>query len=85
MDFFYNENLWTVGHFIMWTFIGRFLFKSWLATIILSVAWEVFEYYIPYEIAKEPWLNKFTDLIANSLGFYAGLKIREYYESKNIK
>ena len=44
-----------------------------------------FEYYIPYEIAKEPWLNKFTDLIANSLGFFVGLKIRKYYDSKNIK
>ena len=53
--------------------------------IILSVAWEALEYYIPYEIAKEPWLNKFTDLISNSLGFIVGLKIRKYYDSKNIK
>ena len=85
MDLFYNENLWTVGHFFMWMFIGRFLFKSWLAMIILSVTWEAFEYYIPYEIAKEPWLNKFTDIIANSLGFYVGLKIKKYYDSKIIK
>tara|TARA_Y200000002_G_C22428931_1_gene557122 strand:- start:75 stop:332 length:258 start_codon:yes stop_codon:yes gene_type:complete len=85
MDLFYNENLWTVGHFFMWMFIGRFLFKSWLVMIILSVTWEAFEYYIPYEIAKEPWLNKFTDLIANSLGFYVGLKIKKYYDSKIIK
>ena len=85
MDIIYNENLWTIGHFIMWMFIGRYLLKSWLAVIILSVAWEAIEYYIPYEIAKEPWLNKFTDLIANSLGFFVGLKIRKYYDSKNIK
>ena len=32
MDLFYNENLWTVGHFIMWMFIGRFIFKSWLGS-----------------------------------------------------
>ena len=83
MDFFYNENLWTVGHFFMWMIVGRFLFKSWIILIILSVAWEAFEYYLPYEIAKESWFNKFTDLIANSLGFYVGLKIRKYFEKKN--
>ena len=83
MDLFYNENLWTVGHFLMWMVVGRFLFKSCLIMIILSVAWEAFEYYLPYEIAKEPLLNKFTDLIANSLGFYVGLKIRKYFEKEN--
>ena len=83
MDLFYNENLWTVGHFLMWMVVGRFLFKSWLIMIFLSVAWEAFEYYLPYEIAKEPWFNKFTDLIANSLGFYVGLKIRKYFEKEN--
>ena len=83
MDLLYNENLWTVGHFFMWMIVGRFLFKSWIILIILSVAWEAFEYYLPYEIAKESWFNKFTDLIANSLGFYVGLKIRKYFEKKN--
>ena len=83
MDLLYNENLWTVGHFFMWMIVGRFLFKSWIILIILSVAWEAFEYYLPYEIAKESWFNKFTDLIANSLGFYVGLKIRKYFEKEN--
>tara|TARA_B100000214_G_scaffold122744_1_gene87000 strand:- start:452 stop:709 length:258 start_codon:yes stop_codon:yes gene_type:complete len=83
MDLLYNENLWTVGHFFMWMIVGRFLFKSWIILIILSVAWEAIEYYLPYEIAKEPWFNKFTDLIANSLGFYVGLKIRKYFEKEN--
>ena len=83
MDLLYNENLWTVGHFFMWMIVGRFLFKSWIILIILSVAWEAIEYDLPYEIAKEPWFNKFTDLIANSLGFYVGLKIRKYFEKEN--
>ena len=83
MDLFYNENLWTLAHFFMWMFIGRYILKSWLLVILLSIGWEALEYYIPYEIAKEPWLNKFTDLIANCLGFYAGIRIRKYYNSKN--
>ena len=29
MDIIYNENLWTIGHFFMWMFIGRYLLKSW--------------------------------------------------------
>lgn len=82
MDLIYDENLWTVGHFLMWLVIGRYFLKSWLVVIFLSITWEAFEYYIPYEIAKEAWINKFTDLIANSLGFYVGLKIRKYYELK---
>ena len=80
MDLFYNENLWTVGHFLMWVFIGRYLLKSWLLVIILSFAWEAIEYFIPYDIAKETWFNKFTDIIANSAGFFVGLKIRKYYK-----
>ena len=85
MDIIYNENLWTIGHFFMWMFIGRYLLKSWLVVIILSVAWEAIEYYIPYEIAKEPWSNKFTDLIANFIGFYIGYRLRDYYKSKKSK
>jgi len=65
----------------MWMFIGRYLLKSWMAVIFLSIAWEAFEYYIPYDIAKETWVNKFTDLIANSLGFFVGLKSRKYFFS----
>ena len=82
MNLFYNENLWTIGHFLMWMFIGRYILKSWLAVILLSLAWEAFEYCIPYDIAKETWVNKFTDLIANSAGFYVGLKLRYYLNSK---
>ncbi len=84
MNLIYNENLWTIGHFFMWLVIGRYFLKSWLAVIILSIAWEAFEYYIPYDIAKETWVNKFTDLIANSLGFYVGLKIRKFIDSKKV-
>ena len=84
MNFIYDENLWTVGHFFMWLIIGRYFLKSWLVVIILSITWEAFEYYIPYDIAKETWFNKFTDLIANSFGFYVGLKIRKYIDSKKV-
>ena len=55
MDIIYNENLWTVGHFLMWMFVGRYLLKSWVAVIILSIILEAFEYYVPYDIAKEVW------------------------------
>ena len=86
LNFIYNENLWTVGHFIMWLVIGRLFLKNWFIFIFLSVGWEIIEYLIPYDIAKESWGNKISDLITNTIGFYIGNKLRNYnFTSKNNK
>ena len=77
MDFIYNEYLWAVGHFLLWLIIGRFVFKNWFLFFFISIGWEVFEYLLPYEIAKETLTNRLSDVLINFVGFYIGIQIRK--------
>jgi hypothetical protein len=38
----------------------------------ISLSWEVTEFKLPYEFAREDWKNKTVDLISNYLGFRIG-------------
>ncbi len=69
-------NLWSLGHFIQWTFLGRFLISNWYVFVLLSVGWELLELVLPYEFAIETWENKVSDITVNTFGFYLGLKLR---------
>jgi len=60
----------------MWAFIGRFITVNWFVFIALSVGWEILELYLPYEFAIESNLNKISDLIVNTIGFWIGLRLR---------
>ena len=70
-------NLWSLGHFVQWFAVGRWLFTNWYLFITLSVGWELIELALPYEFAKETWDNKISDVIVNCLGFYIGMALRE--------
>jgi len=69
-------NIWSLGHFIQWTFVGRFLFRNWWIFFALSIGWEILELYLPYEFVKETWDNKISDLIVNTIGFIIGIRLR---------
>ncbi|MGA0379466.1 MAG: hypothetical protein ACO3NJ_01520 [Candidatus Poseidoniaceae archaeon] len=69
-------NLWSVGHLIQWSVIGRFFLKNWYIFLLLSIGWEVLELYLPYEFAKESWDNKISDVFVNIAGFWIGNRIR---------
>ncbi len=69
-------NLWSVGHLLQWSVIGRFFLKNWYIFLILSIGWEVLELYLPYEFAKESWDNKISDVFVNVAGFWIGNRIR---------
>ena len=43
-------NLWSLGHFVQWTFIGRYLLTNWWVFLALSVGWEVLELYLPLSL-----------------------------------
>tara|TARA_B100000003_G_scaffold124741_1_gene111780 strand:- start:115 stop:357 length:243 start_codon:yes stop_codon:yes gene_type:complete len=75
-------NLWSLGHFIQWSFVGRFLLKNWYIFLVLSIGWEVLELYLPYEFAKETWENKISDIFVNILGFWLGKRIRMELEAR---
>tara|TARA_B110000444_G_scaffold134345_1_gene126171 strand:+ start:180 stop:407 length:228 start_codon:yes stop_codon:yes gene_type:complete len=69
-------NMWSLGHFIQWSFLGRFVFSNWYIFFILSVGWELIELKLPYEFAVETLENKVSDIVVNTLGFYFGLKLK---------
>jgi len=69
-------NIWSLGHFIQWTFVGRFLFSNWYLFLALSIGWELLELVLPYEFAIETWENKISDIVVNTVGFHLGLRLR---------
>jgi glycopeptide antibiotics resistance protein len=69
-------NLWSLGHFIQWTIIGRFLLTNWYVFFALSIGWELLELALPYEFTNENWENKISDLVVNTIGFYLGVRLR---------
>jgi len=64
--------LWSIGHFIQWLFVGRFILRNWYVFFFLSLGWEVLELYLPFEFAVETWGNKISDVFVNCIGFYLG-------------
>ena len=69
-------NLWSLGHFLQWTAVGRFLLKNWPVFFLLSIGWEVLELYLPFDFVTETWDNKISDLVVNTIGFALGLRLR---------
>lgn len=69
-------NLWSLGHFVQWSIIGRFFLKNWYGFLFLSIGWELLELALPYEFAKETWDNKISDVFVNIAGFWLGNRIR---------
>ena len=69
-------NLWSLGHFVQWSIIGRFFLKNWYVFLFLSIGWELLELVLPYEFAKETWDNKVSDVFVNIAGFWVGKRTR---------
>ena len=69
-------NLWSLGHFVQWAFIGRFILTNWYIFLALSIGWEFLELTLPYEFAQETWDNKISDVFVNIAGFWIGNRIR---------
>ena len=65
----------------MWSFIGRFISTNWIAFLVVSVGWVVLELYIPYDFAIESTINKISDLIVNTIGFWIGIRLRHSNEN----
>ena len=74
-------NLWSLGHLLIWAFVGRYLLVDWHVFFVLSVAWEIVETFLPYALAREALENKISDLVVNTIGFYTGLKLRYVKDS----
>ena len=69
-------NLWSLGHFVQWSILGRFFLQNSYIFFALSIGWELLELVLPYEFAKETWDNKLSDVVVNTVGFVLGLRLR---------
>ena len=69
-------NLWSLGHFVQWSILGRFVLTNWYVFLFLSIGWEFLELVLPYEFAKESIDNKISDVVVNIAGFWIGNRIR---------
>ena len=77
-------NLWSLGHFVQWSILGRFFLQNWYVFFALSIGWELLELVLPYEFAKETWDNKISDVFVNIIGFWLGNRLRyDSIESMN--
>ena len=50
-DFMTFLNIWSFGHFIQWTIIGRYFLENRYLFWILSIGWEIIELGLPFEFA----------------------------------
>ena len=69
-------NIWSLGHFVQWSIIGRFFLKNWYVFLFLSIGWELLELVLPYEFTKETWGNKISDVVVNIVAFWIGNRTR---------
>jgi len=83
------ENLFFVGHFVQWFLIGYFFLSNWTIFFILSIGFEILEFFISVisdsnlivKLTKETPLNKFLDLIVNTVAFY----LANILKNRNVK
>ena len=69
-------NLWSLGHFVQWTFVGRFIPMGSGLFFALSIGWEILEWFLPYEFTTEEISNKISDVVVNCAGFYLGTSLK---------
>ena len=65
-------NIYSIGHIIFWYGMSQFSEIEAQQMLLFSLGWELIELYLPSEFAQESYLNKFCDILFNSLGFYIG-------------
>ena len=65
-------NTYSVGHIAFWYGMSQFSETEVQHMLLFSLGWELIELHLPFKFAQESYLNKFFDILFNSLGFYIG-------------
>jgi len=78
-------DLFTLGHFIMWFFIGYFSSKkvTYKKVLFISLLWEFLE--IIGNRLNIPTNARITDVFINLSGFYLGRQYKKYIKNKKNK
>jgi|TARA_B100000809_G_scaffold174461_1_gene171711 archaellum component FlaD/FlaE len=66
-------NHYSIIHFIIYYFVGRYTGIRWLLFLLFSFGWELLELVLPYDFAIETISNKVADIIVNFIGYGVGL------------
>ena len=74
---FYRDpvNTYSLSHLIFWYGMSQFSELESRHMLIASIGWELLELQLPFKFAQESYLNKFCDVLFNSLGFYIGKRM----------
>ena len=86
--FFGEIDLWSVDHFIFFTFLGYFFPETFWSSLFIGILWEIIEYIIanneftrrillnywiiPEKYWNETIQNKLVDLCVNMIGYHIG-------------
>ena len=70
-------NFYSLIHFIEYGVLGLFKIIKLSHIWIISISWEILELFLPYNWAKESWLNKVMDIFFNLTGY---LTIKKFYK-----
>ena len=65
-------NTYSAGHIVFWYGMSQFSEIEVQHMLLFSLGWELIELYLPFKFAQESYLNKFCDMLFNSLGFFIG-------------
>lgn len=65
-------NTYSIGHLAFWYGMSQFSEIETRHMLLFSLGWELIELSLPFKFAQESYLNKFCDVLFNSLGFYVG-------------
>ena len=65
-------NFYSIVHFIEYAIVSLFSFLTITHVLIISLFWELFEVFIPYNWAIESAGNKIFDILFNLIGFQCG-------------
>ncbi len=70
-------NYYSIAHFCIWLFVGRYTRIGWATFLALSLSWELLELVLPFEFAVESAGNKLADVVINVFGFGLGSRFRK--------
>jgi len=73
-------NHYSIIHFIIYYFVGRYTGIRWLLFLLFSFGWEMLELVLQYDFAIETIPNKIADILVNFIGYGVGL----YFKGRKI-
>ena len=65
-------NHYSIIHFIIYYFVGRYTGIGWLLFLLFSFGWETLELVLQYDFAIETIPNKIADILVNFIGYGVG-------------